>query len=338
VRPRERPAPPPEGEGEGEGEARARHEPGAAAARGQGSVLGLPACGFRLSEDRPVRWLGWLDAERSTRALGLLRILLVLLAWGRWAYELLPYHDLAPDRLLLSAAFFATTTWMLVGWWGRLATAATGAVLAVMIYGYGRTWGVEDWTHHHTTLIGQSILLLALTPCSTSFSVDRWLAVSRAERDGLPVPLERGPTWATHLIALQVSTVYFWSAFDKTTIPFLSGARLEQIFVSVYWQSDFTCPGWLHACFMAAAILTVALEYVLPIGLWIPRLRPVLIPVGLVLHALFYTLIPVATFSATMAALYLAFLDPDAFHAWSDRLLRPAGAGRTAEDGAVRSG
>ncbi|MEQ1565980.1 MAG: HTTM domain-containing protein [Myxococcota bacterium] len=269
--------------------------------------------------------MSWLTAERSTRPMGLLRVLLPLIAWSRWGEELLPYHDLSPDRLALSLAFFTCTTWMLVGWYGRLATAATAGVMAVIVFGYGRAWGVEDWAHHHTTLLGESFALLALTPCSASFSLDRWLVVSRARAAGLPPPPERGPSWAVGLIALQVSTVYFWSAFDKTNLPFLSGARLEQIFVELYWTSDWTSPGWARLLFFVGGAGAVALEYTLAVALWVPRVRGAALIAGLALHAAFYVLLPVGTFSVTMVALYLAFVDADAFHRAVDRLLSPSG-------------
>jgi hypothetical protein len=270
---------------------------------------------------RALLSLGWLEAEGSTRAVGLLRVLLVLIAWARWGEELLPYHDLSGSRLLLSLAFYATTAWMLVGWYGRLATASAAGVLLLLVYGWGRQGGVEDWAHHHTTVLANAAAFLALTPNSASFSVDRWLSVRRARALGLPPPPERGPLWAMNLVALQVSTVYFWSAVDKTSWAFLSGARLEQIFVEVWWHSDWRAPALVHGLFAAASIAVVALEYLLPFGLWAPRVRGPLLVVGLAMHAVFYVLIPVSTFTVTMAAMYLAFLDPGDVHRFVDRWL-----------------
>jgi Vitamin K-dependent gamma-carboxylase len=276
----------------------------------------------------------WLLAEGSTRPLGLMRVAVAAIVWSRFASELLPYRDLSPDRLALGAAFYLSTAAMFVGWQTRLSTFASAVVLCVMVYGYGRRWGVEPWVHHHTTLLAISTVLLALTPCGRSFSLDRWLAVRRAERGGGPAPAERGELWATRLIALQVSTLYFWSAYDKSSGPFLSGDRLEQIFVELYWVSDGILPAWAQAGFTCAALVTVALEYALAFGLWVPRLRPWLLVAGVALHGLFFVFLPVSTFSVTMVALYLAFLDPDRFHAGVDRWLgrggpsaEPAGAG-----------
>ena len=41
---------------------------------------------------------------------------------------------------------------------------------------------------------------------------------------------------------------------------------------------------------------------------------------GLLLHSLLYVLLPVSTYSATMALLYLAYFDADAVHGVLERL------------------
>ena len=108
--------------------------------------------------------------------------------------------------------------------------------------------GREPWTHHHTYLLAVAALLIALTPCGRSYSVDRYLAVMRAGHAGLPPPAERGNLWGLRLIVVQLSVLYFFSAFDKTSYAFLSGARLEQIFLWYYAGSDYPgmpgLPGW----------------------------------------------------------------------------------------------
>jgi hypothetical protein len=262
-----------------------------------------------------------MEREGSTRAVALVRIGLVLLVWARWAKEILPFRDLDLDRVVLSLAFFATTTWMLLGYHGRAATAAAAGVIGAMVFWFGRVQGIEDWTHHHTTLFAYLFAFLALTPNSTSLSVDRWLAVRRAQRLGLPPPPEQGPLWATPLLGLQLSTLYFWSAWDKSSVGFLSGFRLEQIFVEVWWVSDWWPPAAVRGVFAVMAVSVVLTEYFLAFALWVRRWHWLVIPLGMTLHALFYLLIPVNTFSLTMCLLYLAFLDPGTVHRIIDELL-----------------
>ena len=52
----------------------------------------------------------------------------------------------------------------------------------------------------------------------------------------------------------------------------------------------------------------------------VPRWRRWVVPVGLSLHATFYLMLPVATYSATAMVLYLALLDPAAVHRFLDRM------------------
>lgn len=260
-----------------------------------------------------------LEREASTRSAALLRIGLALLLWARFALDVAPWSNFEPARLALSASFFASTTLMLVGAWSRVATAWAGATALVMVYGFGpRT--MEPWTHHHTTLLAHATALLALTECGRSLSVDRWWGLRRALGRGGPCPPERGPTWGLVLIGFQVSVVYLSSAFDKCNLAFLSGERLQHTLQHLYWGADpVTLPLWEPATLVAAWVVVV-LEVALGVGLWSAKGRRLLIPLGLLLHATFYVLLPVGTFSLTMALLYLAYVDPDAVHAAIDEL------------------
>ena len=62
------------------------------------------------------------------------------------------------------------------------------------------------------------------------------------------------------------------------------------------------------------SILVVVVEYVLAFAIFVRRWQAFVLPLGLALHAAFYVLLPVNTYSATVMVLYLALLDPDAVH------------------------
>jgi len=253
--------------------------------------------------------------EGSTRTAGLLRILLALLMWARWGTAVAPFTNATPERLLLGVSFYISTTLMLFGVSSRFSTAWAGGTALVMAFGFGNN-GVEAWAHHHTTLLALSVAMCALTPCGHSYSYDRWLAVRRSD---VP-PTERAPLWGMRLIGFHVSVVYFWTAWDKTFWGFLSGERMEMAFHTLYLGSDFAeFPGFGEAL-MVISIMTVTLEYALAFLLWVPRWQWWTFPVGFALHAIIYITLPVATFTVTMYALYLAYLDPDQFHDWIDRI------------------
>lgn len=46
-------------------------------------------------------------------------------------------------------------------------------------------------------------------------------------------------------LAMQTSAVYLWATYDKLTLPFLSGVRLQHLFLQRYGTSDpVTMPGF----------------------------------------------------------------------------------------------
>ncbi len=244
--------------------------------------------------------------EGSTRSAGLLRIAVVLLLWARFAEGLM---FAATPSLGLSIAFFVSTTCMLIGAWTRVSAAASAIVMLTLYFWFGVHAGRTVWIHHHHYLLVSATCLCALMPCGRSFSLDRW-------RTGHP---EVGPVWALRLVTIQLAAVYLWSAVDKLSPEFLSGARLEQIAMAVYFGSD--PPDW-HALAVVSAWAVTLLELMLGLGLLVGRTPRWLLLAGVGLHAALYVCLPVATVSATMVALYIAAIDPAAVHRVIDRLTR----------------
>jgi hypothetical protein len=272
------------------------------------------------------RFTDWaVSSEGSSRSSALIRIGIVLLFWSRWAGELLLYMNQSPLGLFLSANFFIATTLLFIGYHSRAAAVWSGVVGLVIYYYFGHELGREPWTHHHTYLLAISAVLIALSPCERSFSLDRYLAVLRAERQGQAPPPERGNLMGLRLIVVQLSILYFFSALDKTNLAFLSGVRLEHIFLWFYAGSDYPDIRGLPVIAMITAFAVVILEYALAVGLPFRATRRILIWLGLAFHAVIYVTLPVYTFSATMIVLYLAYLDADAVDRVIQRLqgLRP---------------
>lgn len=273
-----------------------------------------------------------LHAEGSTRPAALARIALALVVWTRFAPSLTLFRNRAWEWSLATLLVFTASTMLLIGYRTRLAALATALSLLGMVVLAGVIGGNRDFLHHHVSLLTISIGLLAATGSGRSFSVDRWRALQRAEAAGAPAPRELAPRWGDWLIALQVSAVYFWGAIDKTQPAFLSGERMEHILIYYYLGSDAPEAWWFPPLMQALAIATVIFEYTLAIGLWLPRWRRWLWPLGILFHAVIYLTMPVWTFTVTMFALYAFFLPPAAVHAVVDRLVgagsaagRPAG-------------
>ena len=147
--------------------------------------------GLRSMHAAAARFADWaVDTEGSSRSSALIRIGLAMLFWSRWAGELLLYSDQSPNGLFLAANFFVATMLLFLGYHSRIAAVWAGSVGLAMYYYFGFQLGREPWTHHHTYLLAVAALLIALTPCGRSYSLDRYLAVMRAERMGVAPPAE----------------------------------------------------------------------------------------------------------------------------------------------------
>ena len=260
------------------------------------------------------------ELPASTRSVGLLRFFWGLILWARWADELLPFRRLEWSHWILSVVFFLGTTGMVIGLFSRLSCLVAGVTTLAMVFVLGHQMGNEPWTHHHTTFLAVVTFILAFTPCGRSFSVDRWLAIGRAERLGRSWPEELGNVWAVRLIGLQLSAIYFWGAIDKARWAYLGGDRVEQPLMYLYVGSDF--PGeWFHWLAIVIAFSTVTLELTLTFGLWIRRVQVPLMAAGLAFHAGLYYFLPVTVFSIASMVAYLAYFHPDDVHRALDRML-----------------
>jgi len=264
-----------------------------------------------------------LSRVSSTRSAALLRIGLALLLWTRFGMFWVPFHfTIEPWRLFTAANFWIATTRLLIGFQTRLASVWTAVVLVVSYYVFG-VFGdgqLADLVHHHTLALILATAWLPFTSCGRSLSLDRYLEVRRAVRGGDPIPEERAPDWGLLLVALQATSIYWWGAWDKTGWHFLSGERLDIMFMHAY--TGFRVPGTAWAVFVTvAAWVTVLVEYALPVGLAARRTQPVATLVGVGLHAAIYLALPVSTFSVTMVLLYLAFYHPDDVHRVIETLL-----------------
>lgn len=290
---------------------------------------GAPA--LRRLARAPARAYAWaLRSEGSTRPAALLRIALALTLWARFAAEVAPFRARTGVEAAIGVAFYAASTLLLLGLHTRLAAVLCAGSVAAIYYGLGLSLGHTGLVHHHTYLLVVLSVLVALTPCGRSLSLDRWRALRRAAAGGRAPAPERANLWGMRLVGLQLALVYLAAAVDKCTPAFLAGERMEAILLWVYGDGPLraiAAPGVARV----AAWATVTLEFALGVGLFFAGARRWLIPAALAMHGLFYVVLPVATLSVTMAAMLLAAVDADAVHRGIDRLL-----GRDLERGCDR--
>lgn len=254
--------------------------------------------------------------EGSTLVAGLMRIGVVLLLWSRYAWEVHPMrHRDDPEWLVIAVLFYALTLFMGIGLFSRISSALVALLVLYMYFGVGVHGGYDDWAHHHTYTLMSVTVLTAFTPNGRSLSLDRWLALRRGDAEP-----EHGDLWALRLVAWQCSMVYLWGAYQKTSEAYLSGDRLEQIAGFLYLGSDFPEGPALPIFMMVSGILSVLLEYGLAVLPWFRRTRVPILVLGCLFHGVIYWTMPVATFSLTMALMYLAYFPPDEIDALARRL------------------
>lgn len=269
---------------------------------------------------KALDWL--LRAEGSTRPAALLRIGICLLLISRWAHRN-AWHNLDDDPLLLltGIAYSVFAVFGLAGFKTRFSMAMLAIAVSTLHLYFGHELGA--W--HYTKAVGpfQVVVIVAMMPCGRSFSVDRWLAVRRAERGGPPPPPEWGPLWANRLLCCQVSLLYFWAIYDKLDPGWFDGSRLAALWMHYYGSSDDLVlhPGLVQSGSAIAGIGTILAETYLLLGLWFGRTRKTAVLVGLGLHFAFLTVLGVWPLSARMPLCYLAFANPETIHRFFDRLI-----------------
>lgn len=258
------------------------------------------------------------DAQGSTRAAGLMRIGLAAIALVRFGEDVAPWAVHGLHGAALGGVFFVFALATLVGARSRLAVAGLGVTIFVF-YALGKMQlGPAGWTHHHVYILAAGCVLLSFSDCGKSFSLDRWRSLGSTS--GGAVPREYGRLWGQRLIALQLSALYFWTAVDKTDWAFVSGQRLEQTFVWIHSGRSLAFVLDWPLLFAAASVVVLVVEYWLAMAILLARWRNVAICIGLTMHASFYLLLPVNTYSVTVMVLYLALLDPRHVHRFIDRM------------------
>ena len=259
-----------------------------------------------------------LDIKASTRSSAILRIGLVFLAWSCFSNHLIIYRTFqSPDRLLIGILFFIFSGMLFLGWKTKFANIGLALILNVLILYFGVKDDFVQLRAHHANLIAMSITWLCFLPSGKSFSLDRYLAISKIKDQKHNFPNEIGEVWALNLIRVQVSVVYFFAAIDKSYLDF--NERLEQILQSAYFGSYFPWESF-RIVILIISVFTVLILYLLSFGLFIKSWHRWLMPMGIIFHIFIYLLMPVRTFSLTMILLYISFLDPNDFYYFSKRI------------------
>jgi hypothetical protein len=174
-------------------------------------------------------------------------------------------------------------------------------------------------------LLRAALVILILSPCGTTLSVDARLRHGRWSR---PDALE--PGWARRLLVVQLAWVYLSAAMHKLQSAWLPGGDFVALYrilhdphVARPAASAFAAAApWLT---QLATAVTVVFEWSAPLVLYLgargwPRLRMVWILTGLAFHLGLAASMRLGIFPWGMLALYPALLSPPDWAALTDRL------------------
>jgi hypothetical protein len=204
------------------------------------------------------------------------------------------------DDVVLSpvyrCAIYVAIVWFALGWRSRLAGAVLFALLVPhALLAKGR--------------VSRHVLLAALLCLSLLRSTAIWRP-ARLRR------LDAGPIWPIRLVQIQLSALYAINAWRKTTPEYLSGDVLMALSAArpnfiVDLSDGYMTFGDLGIPVALLAWATVAVEYWLAIGWWIPGCIVPTALIGVAFH-LFLKGCVIRIFMLDVAAmcLYLAFLLP----------------------------
>lgn len=159
-------------------------------------------------------------------------------------------------------------------------------------------------------LLRDLALLLALTPTGAAMSVDRW---RRHGRHALRTAPMVAP-WGLRLVQLQVMVIYLVAFWSKRGDLWRNGTAVATV-IQIGDITRFTSPDWLIGNVVIIAVLTwgtLAVELSLGTLLWVKRLRPALIVLGIVLHVFIDLFVVVGFFGPLMIIGLLSFTDAEA--------------------------
>jgi hypothetical protein len=215
-----------------------------------------------------------LTAEVSSRSLGLLRIFAALSIWVEFASPWVAHRmDDYVGTWLLAWGVLIPIWLVIFGFKTRAAATIVALSFAGLHLYYGIHVGIEKLVYPVQQF--QVAVLLAVTPCGRSLSVDRALEVRRARREHRAAAPETVQWWWLELFILQAASVYLWQAIDGCDPAWLDGTKLEIYIMQWYGTADiFELHPRFHDLVVGLAWTATVLEFVIAFGLVIRRTRP----------------------------------------------------------------
>ena len=250
-------------------------------------------------------WNDLFFAARDPRLAGVLRIgygILLLINLAMWAPDLRLWFSeagllpLAAARDIVNEHAPTVLGWISAEWWSWLCYGVLVAAAVLLTVGWhsriqaivvligltsfqNRNYAIVDG---EDTVFRLFAFYLALCPAGWAFSLD----ARRRKRRGLP---EEPPIpWGLRLLQIQMSVIYLSSAIEKSMgSEWTSGTALYYVSRLDDSFGRLPVPGFLFETLWITKLLTwsvLALEWGLPVFLWIKKTRRAALVVAIVFH------------------------------------------------------
>jgi hypothetical protein len=239
---------------------------------------------------------GWLN-ERLVRAL----------QEGGYTYS---FWWLVPDRWTWTAYGLSMVVLGLftVGLWTRVTSVL--ALLVTISFAHRAPqamFGLDQ-------INGMLALYLAIGPSGQALSVDRWRATRRTGcRASRPAP-SAGVNVAMRLINVHMCIIYFFAGISKLQgESWWTGEAMWRAFANLEYQSaDMTWLAWHPRLLNLATHVSVLWELSFCALIWLPRLRPPMLALAVLLHLGIGACLGMWTFGLIMLIGCASFLPDEA--------------------------
>ena len=209
-----------------------------------------------------------------------------------------------------------TTHWICLGgailFMLGVATRVTSTLAFLITISYSQRVPVANFGLDQ--VLGMLCLYMAIGPSGAALSLDAWFRRKWLARHGLPpatAPVLRSSARvAMRLMQLHLCAVYFWAGFSKLKGPsWWTGEAMWRVLANAEYQTiDLTWMAWIPWLPFLIAHVTIAWEISFISLVWNPRLRPLMLTIGTLMHFGIGAFLGMWTFGLAMTFGYIAFL------------------------------
>jgi predicted DCC family thiol-disulfide oxidoreductase YuxK len=253
-----------------------------------------------------------LNAAFPSRPIGVMRVIVGCAALLKLT-QMAPLLFRLADPALLQAPYWAgvprltrasavaicvfwavSATSFLLGARSRVAGGILSVTLVAVLLMDQQLWS------NNLYLLTICVFLVTAADSGASLSID-------ARRNGIR---EYVPAGMVNLIRLQLSIIYFYTAVAKVSAGYLSGAVLRSSFRWIPLAEHIP-----RRLLVVAAILSIAMELFLSIGIWFAATRPFVFVIGAAFHVFTVVSLPpvwrieLGAFALVTLSMYLPFVN-----------------------------